>query len=284
MTLRATIRHLTFTPVLLAPPRRPLDSGADAVQGMPSVAGITDGLAKATQEDENGGTPGGTTRGIASRVLGASNPRRNLFTLTSILSRQGRGGTPFGLAGHRWLGTSPALHLSFDPRLSLFGRRRLVSPAGAGIDPGSESGTCFRTKTGGGLASPPTPLDSRFRGNDEWEGIPTDAGMTRFENWVHWMMGGSGVVCATHATPGWGQAPALHSFLRPWAVVVRATVVGVAGRCRNSSRISPGHAFLPIYRGGIIEHIELFQILRVRTGTRSRSRQIRYQVTTTSVC
>ena len=57
---------------------------------------------------------------------------------------------------------------------------------------------------------PPTPLDSRFRGNDEWEGIPTDAGMTRFENWVHWMMGGSGVVCATHATPGWGQAPALH--------------------------------------------------------------------------
>ena len=47
---------------------------------------------------------------------------------------------------------------------------------------------------------------------------------------------------------------------------------------------SPGHAFLPIYRGGIIEHIELFQILRVRTGTRSRSRQIRYQVTTTSVC
>ena len=54
-------------------------------------------------------------------------------------------------------GKVPALHLSFDPRLSLFGRRRLVSPAGAGIHPGSESGTCFRTKTGGGLASPHPP-------------------------------------------------------------------------------------------------------------------------------
>ncbi len=31
----------------------------------------------------------------------------------------------------------------------------------------------------------------------------------------------------------WGQAPALHFSLRPWAVVVRATVVGVAGRRRN---------------------------------------------------
>ena len=34
---------------------------------------------------------------------------------------------------------------SCDPRLSLFGRWWLVSPAGAGIHPGSESGTCFRT-------------------------------------------------------------------------------------------------------------------------------------------
>ena len=42
-------------------------------------------------------------------------------------------------------GQAPALHFSFDPGLSLFGRRWLVSPAGAGIHPGSESGTCFRT-------------------------------------------------------------------------------------------------------------------------------------------
>ncbi len=42
-------------------------------------------------------------------------------------------------------GQAPALHFSCDPGLSLFGRRWLVSPAGAGINPGSESGTCFRT-------------------------------------------------------------------------------------------------------------------------------------------
>ena len=42
-------------------------------------------------------------------------------------------------------GQAPALHFSFDPGLWLFGRRWLVSPAGAGNDPGSESGTCFRT-------------------------------------------------------------------------------------------------------------------------------------------
>ena len=42
-------------------------------------------------------------------------------------------------------GQAPALHFSFDPGLSLFGRRWSVSPAGAGIHPGSESGTCFPT-------------------------------------------------------------------------------------------------------------------------------------------
>ena len=36
------------------------------------------------------------------------------------------------------------------------------------------------------------------------------AGTPRYENWVHWLMGGSGVVCATHPAPGGGQAPALH--------------------------------------------------------------------------
>ena len=141
MTLRTTICHLTFSTVLLAPPRRPLDSGPRiAVKGMPSVAGITDGLAKATQEDENGGTPGGTTRGIASRVLGASNPRRNLFTLTSILCRQGRGGTPFGLAEHRWLGKSPSATSLLRPSavvirataVGVAGRRRNSSRIGVG--------------------------------------------------------------------------------------------------------------------------------------------------------
>ena len=34
-----------------------------------------------------------------------------------------------------------------------------------------------------------------------------------------------------------GTSPSATFLLRPWAVVVRATVVGVAGRCRNPSRI-----------------------------------------------
>ncbi len=45
-------------------------------------------------------------------------------------------------------------------------RPGLISLTGATY-PGSESGTCFRAKTGGGFASLPSPLDSRFRENDE---------------------------------------------------------------------------------------------------------------------
>ena len=64
-------------------------------------------------------------------------------------------------------GQAPALHFSCDPGLSLFGRRWLVSPAGTGIDPGSESGICFRTNddTGGltGAAFSPTNEEKRSR-------------------------------------------------------------------------------------------------------------------------
>ncbi len=44
-------------------------------------------------------------------------------------------------------GQAPALHFSCDPGLSLFGRRWLVSPAGAGNDPGSQSGTRGRDRS-----------------------------------------------------------------------------------------------------------------------------------------
>ena len=55
--------------------------------------------------------------------------------------------------------------------------------------------------------------------------MPAGAGTPRFENWVHWLMEGSGVVCATpHPDPCGGQAPTLHSphptigtLLRPMA-------------------------------------------------------------------
>ena len=43
--------------------------------------------------------------------------------------------------------------------------------------------------------------------------MPAAAGTPRYENWVHWLMEGSGVVCATHPAPSWGQAPALHFSL-----------------------------------------------------------------------
>ena len=52
---------------------------------------------------------------------------------------------PAGWSRGRGWGQAPALHLSFDPRLPVFARTWLVSPARAGIHPGSESGTCFRT-------------------------------------------------------------------------------------------------------------------------------------------
>ena len=43
--------------------------------------------------------------------------------------------------------------------------------------------------------------------------MPVGAGTPRYENWVHWLMEGSGVVCAAHPAPSWGQAPALHFSL-----------------------------------------------------------------------
>ena len=44
-----------------------------------------------------------------------------------------------------------------------------------------------------------------------WQSLmPAGAGTPRYENWVHWLMEGSGVVCATHPAPSWGEAPALH--------------------------------------------------------------------------
>ena len=43
--------------------------------------------------------------------------------------------------------------------------------------------------------------------------MPAAAGTLRYQNWVHCLMEGSGVVCAPHPTPSWGQAPALHFSL-----------------------------------------------------------------------
>ena len=43
--------------------------------------------------------------------------------------------------------------------------------------------------------------------------VPAGAGTPRCENWMHWLMVGSDVVCAPRPSPSWGQAPALQSPL-----------------------------------------------------------------------
>ena len=53
-------------------------------------------------------------------------------------------------------------------------------------------------------------LESRVGAFSYQSPMPAAAGTLRYENWVHCLMEGSGVVCATHPAPSWGQAPALH--------------------------------------------------------------------------
>ena len=54
-------------------------------------------------------------------------------------------------------------------------------------------------------SSPGFPPRIRVRGMLSWQSLmPAGAGTPRYENWVHWLMEGSGVVCATHPAPSWG--------------------------------------------------------------------------------
>ena len=66
--------------------------------------------------------------------------------------------------------------------------------------------------------------------------MPAGAGTPRYENWMHWLMEGSGVVCATHPAPSWGQAPALHFSCDPGlSLFGRRWLVSPSG-----ARIHPG--------------------------------------------
>ncbi len=67
--------------------------------------------------------------------------------------------------------------------------------------------------------------------------MPAVAGTPRYENWVRWLMEGFGCRLCLPPLPWLGTSPSATSLLRPSAVVVRATVVGAAGRCPNPSRI-----------------------------------------------
>ncbi len=183
MALRTTICHLTFSPVLLAPPRRPLDSGPE------------------------------------SRYRACLRSRES----------------PMALRRPR-------------KRMKMVGRRA-VRQGGLAAGP-------LALRTRAGIYSP-SPQSSAVKGEEE-----------HHSGWP--------------SIVGCGQAPALDKpqrYISPSTLGCRCS--GEGGWCRRPvpeciPDRSPGHAFLPIYRGGIIKHIELFQILRVRTGTRTRSRQIRY--------
>ena len=63
--------------------------------------------------------------------------------------------------------------------------------------------------------------------------MPAGAGAPRCENWVHWLIEGFRRHLYPPTHPWLGTSPSATFPFRPWAVVVRATVVGVAGRRRN---------------------------------------------------
>ena len=69
--------------------------------------------------------------------------------------------------------------------------------------------------------------------------MPAGAGTPRYEEPELWLGTADwhGGFCYAPPRPQRGTSPRATSLFRPSAVVVRATVVGVAGRCRGPSRI-----------------------------------------------
>ena len=115
------------------------------------------------ENDELGGAGDNYSRRNRSCRLvpaGAGTPR---FENWVHWLTEGSGGVWATHPAPSW-GQAPALHFSCDPGLSLFGRRWLVSPARAGIYPGSESGTCFRTNRPCRLAPAHQGMKSRSCG------------------------------------------------------------------------------------------------------------------------
>ena len=229
-----------------------------------------------------------------------------------------------GRLGHGW-GQTPALHFSCDAGLSLLGRRWLVSPAGAGIDPGSESGTCFRANrvcrqapAHQGMKSRSCGLVQRIGTADsarphpdpcggqapalhilippsatglqvgtfrplragievDWRAHPgSESGMCfrtnrscRLAPAHQGMKKGSGVVCATHPAPSWGQAPALHfscdaglSLLgRRWLVSPASAGIhpgsesGTRFRSNRSCLLVPAHQGVKSRSCGLVQRI-----------------------------
>ena len=65
--------------------------------------------------------------------------------------------------------------------------------------------------------------------------MPAVADTPRYENWAHRSIEGFRCRLCPPPRPLAGDKPQPYiSLLRPWAVVVRVTVVGVAGRRRHT--------------------------------------------------
>ncbi len=118
----------------------------------------------------------------------------------------------------------------------------------------------------------PPPLDSGFRRNDEFGGgnhssrigvrdmlsyqslMPAGAGTPGYENWVHLLMEGSGVVCARHPTPSWGQAPALHLSFGSRREPFHPHLNPLPSRERKKTRCSWITQFAPVIIGRLDDH------------------------------
>ena len=159
-----------------------------------------------------------------------------------------------------WLWTSPsATSLLFDSRLSLLRGWWSVSPAGVGIHPGSESGTCFHSNRSCRLA--PAQQGMQGWGVGWWKssrvigassscrcGLTLTPTLSQKERaiWILLLPVQFGAIghLAGFGNPGLSRValavdkPQRYiSLIRFSAVVATRMVVGVAGRCRNPSRI-----------------------------------------------
>ena len=140
-------------------------------------------------------------------------------------------------------GTSPRAtfsHSAIGLQVGTFRPWRAVIKVDWRAHPGSESGTCFRTNRSCRLA-------------------PAHQGMKK----------GSGVVCATHPAPSWGQAPALHfscdvglSLLgRRWLVSRASAGIhpgsesGTRFRSNRSCLLVPAHQGVKSRSCGLVQRI-----------------------------
>ena len=80
--------------------------------------------------------------------------------------------------------------------------------------------------------------------------MPAVAGTPRYENWVHWLMEGSGVVCAACGPSPTGDKPQRYISL----ATLGSRCSGDGGWCR---RPAPEFIFVPIAHAGCHRHTKV---------------------------